>query len=284
MFRYSAFGLTVSSELELPQLPPGCGNPDIEIRLGTVQRSRQKANNCDHIIFNSRIGGFHMKEGRQIVVDPAEGADPDLIQVILTGRAMAYLLRQRGWLPLHASGIAIDGQAILFIGPSGSGKSSAAAALRARGHTVVTDDVGMIQTIGGACHVRPAYSALRLTADSMDLIAGKTDFRSLMQFDKMAVHWTQEALPATLPVRHIYVLDFGEEAKVQDLPPLLAAVSLSLHSFVKRSRYDVESIEAHVRQCASVAGVVPVSQITRRRSFAGMDSLVRLVEQRASCG
>jgi hypothetical protein len=283
VFQYSAFGFSVSSQLELPQLPPqGFGVPDIEIRLGSVERSRLKANNVDHIVFNDRVGGFHMKEGRQIIVDPAPGADPDLIKVILTGRAMACLIRQRGWLPLHGSSVSIQGEAALFLGPSGAGKSSMAAALRARGHAVVTDDVAMVRIVDGICRVRPSSSFLRLTEDSMSLLEGNTDFQSEFNYDKSVVKSRQEALPETVPVKRIYVLDFGEEFRIEVLPPLLAVATLSLHSFVKGRNLDPECLRAHVKQCAEAAKVVPIAQVTRRRSFSGLPELIDLVEREVS--
>jgi hypothetical protein len=280
LFQYSAFGFSVSSQLELPQLPPQCfGVPDIEIRLGSVERSPLKANNADHIIFDNRIGAFHMKEGRQIIVDPAPGADPDLIKVVLTGRAMAFLIRQRGWLPLHGSSVSIRGAAALFLGPSGAGKSSMAAALRARGHAVVADDVAMVRTVDGICCVRPSSSFLRLTEDSMCLLEGNTEFRSEFNYDKSIVKSHQNALPEIVPVKRIYVLDFGEEFRIEELPPLLALATLSLHSFVKGRNLDPECLRAHVKQCAEVAKAVSMSQVTRRRAFSGLPELIDLVER-----
>lgn len=279
-FQYSAFGFSVSSQLELPQLPPQTfAVPDIEIRLGPVERSALKANNIDHIIFDKRIGGFHMKEGRQIIVDPAPGVDPDLIKVILTGRAMAFLIRQRGWLPLHGSSVSIQGEAALFLGPSGAGKSSMAAALRARGHAVVTDDVAMVRTSEGSCRVRPSSSFLRLTEDSMCLLEGNTEFQTEFSYDKSVVKSPQEALPETVPVQCIYVLDFGEEFQIEELPPLLAVATLSLHSFVNGRNLDPDCLRAHVKQCAEVAKVVSMSQVTRHRSFSGLPELIDLVER-----
>src|SRR5665213_2382780 len=127
MFLYACFGLTVLSDVELPGLPPGDGEPDVVIGLGSVPRTPRKATMDDEIAFHARGGAFHIKQGREIVLDPPPGVDIGLLRVLLMGRIMAFLLRQRGWLPLHASGIDIDGQAVLFLGASGSGKSTTAA-------------------------------------------------------------------------------------------------------------------------------------------------------------
>jgi hypothetical protein len=282
MYYYSAFGLSVSSELELPHLLPGSRQFDVEIRLGSVKKTQQMANDSDHIIFVKNAGGFHMKSGRQIVVDPAPEADTDLIRVILTGRAMALLLRQQGWLPLHASGVVIDGRAILFLGPSGAGKSSTAAALRARGHTVITDDVAIVRTVNGKCCVRPASSLLRLTPDSMDLLKKEDYLRTCDQLDKSAVQLAQPSLQEEIHVQRIHVLDFADEFRMEDVPLVTAAVSLSVHSFVRRRQYEWEQVKAHVRQCAETAGVVPLTRIFRRRCLRELPEMIRMVERQAS--
>src|ERR1700733_4579320 len=105
MFLYSFFGLAIHSEVELADLPGGTGDPDVVIRLGSVPRTPRKATMREEIAFHARGGAFHIKEGREIVLDPEPGADPSLLRVLLAGRMMAFLLRQRGWLPTHRSGI-----------------------------------------------------------------------------------------------------------------------------------------------------------------------------------
>ncbi len=128
MYRYSAFSLTIDSEVELPELSEGRGEPDVIIRLGTVTAQQTQATIEDEFALPLNVGRFHVKGGREIVVDPLPDADPYILRAMLQGRLMAYLLRQRGCLPLHASGVAIGGQAVLFLGESGAGKSTTAAA------------------------------------------------------------------------------------------------------------------------------------------------------------
>ena len=60
-------------------------------------------------------GHFARLRAREMPDDPLPGADPEAMRVILIGRMMAYLLRQRGWLSLHGSGVSIDGRAVLTV-------------------------------------------------------------------------------------------------------------------------------------------------------------------------
>ncbi len=277
MFRYACFGLTVDSELELPNLPPGDGDPDVAIRLGRVPHS-PGATMDEEIVLHPLGGTFRIKEGREIVLDPPPGADPDLLRVLLTGRMMAFLLRQRGWLPLHASGVDIDGRAVLFLGAAGRGKSTIAAAFHRQGRRVVTDDVGAIRpVIGRRCVVCPGGSRIRLKDDSRSVLDG-TELRRVFQWDKHTLDLAGVEPPDPLPVGRIYVLDYGTEIGNELIPPLTAAALLSTHSFVVRRRMNREALSAHIRDCALVAATVPVLRLVRLRSLAALPELVRQVE------
>ena len=69
---------------------------------------------------------------------------------------------------LHASCVAIDGRAVLIVGPSGSGKSDLALRLLDRGFTLVSDDRTIVRKAGG-----------RLIATAPDRIKGKLEIRGV---------------------------------------------------------------------------------------------------------
>src|SRR5438874_2667027 len=126
MYRYSGYGFAIDSELEFPELPPGDGEPDVVIRLGTVPRIACRPTLDEEFAFNTLAGAFHIRGGREIIVDPLPDAAPGALSLVLLGKIMAFLLRQRGWLPLHASVVVVNERAILFLAPSGGGKSTTA--------------------------------------------------------------------------------------------------------------------------------------------------------------
>src|SRR5579863_7665772 len=170
MFCYRGYSLIISSELPLPELPEAEGDPDIVIRLGPIPRVPREATATNELAIHTLTGAYQITNGREIVVDPLPNVDPDAVRMVLLGRMMAYLLRQRGWLPLHASGVAVDGCAVLFLGESGAGKSTTAAAFHARGHQVITDDVAPVRISGDRCVALPVRPRLRLDASSRSLM------------------------------------------------------------------------------------------------------------------
>lgn len=63
----------------------------------------------------------------------------------LINTAMGYLLYQRGEFALHASAVSVDDKAILFLGNSGSGKSSIAASIQDISK-FITEDIALIKS------------------------------------------------------------------------------------------------------------------------------------------
>jgi hypothetical protein len=282
MFRYSWFLLSIHSEIELSGLPPGGPEPDVVIRLGRVPHTPY-ASVDEEIAVNGLAGRFQMKQGREIVVDPVPGADPALLRVLLAGRMMAFLLRQRGWLPLHGSGVLLDGQAVLFLGASGAGKSTVAAAFHARSHQVITDDVAPVRvTREGEWILRPAGPVLRLLDDSRSVFGGKEP-RGDFQWDKHVFDLSGNGRMDLAPVRRIYVLADGDLLGQELVSPLNAAHVLSQTSFIKPRRTNKEALAIHLRDCSALASGVPVFRLTRPRSLAALPELVRWIEMEV-CG
>jgi hypothetical protein len=278
MYRYSGYGLGIDSELELPELPAGDGEPDVVIRLGSVPANSRPSIPDEEFAFNTLAGAFRIRGGTEIIVDPLPGAAPGALNVVLLGKIMAFLLRQRGWLPLHASVVVVDGQAVLFLAPSGGGKSTTAAAFHARGHMAVADDIGAVRVVNQQSIVRPAWGRIRLPDDSCELLAG-LNLQSEFHFDKHTYRLSATNLRRSFPVNRIYSLEFGEELRTEVLAPLEAVAVLSRHSFARHRILGKEALRIHLRECASVASATGVYRLERPRSLSGLSALAGMVEK-----
>jgi len=97
----------------------------------------------------------------------------ETLRHLLLDQVVPRMLGQAGRLVLHASAVQTpDGNCLLFVGDSGRGKSTLAAALQARGCTLLTDDCLMLSRHAGALHAIPSYAGVRLKEDSAECLLG----------------------------------------------------------------------------------------------------------------
>lgn len=119
---------------------------------------------------------LHYKSGLQVVLDAAgtlisiTGTD-DLMrgpfEAFLVGPVLGFVMRLRGILALHASGIEVAQRGMVFCAMSGSGKSTLASTLLKDGR-LITDDTAALTLEGETWFVHPGGQRLRLWADSSD--------------------------------------------------------------------------------------------------------------------
>ena len=87
---------------------------------------------------------------------------------ILGTRAISVLVR-RGLPVLHGSAIMVGDEAVAFIGDKRFGKSTMAATMVQRGHTLVTDDVVVLdRSEPSGWAVRPGPFGMKLWPDAIE--------------------------------------------------------------------------------------------------------------------
>jgi hypothetical protein len=216
-YAYRLAALRIESDLDLPELPPlnepGASAPDIVIRRGKLPAQLPGADHVD-AIFQTRgrdeyllnlqgTGRILVRQGREIVIELEDGADPINTRALLTGPVQAVLWHQRGLLPLRASAAVIGGRAVALAGPAATGKSTLAAVLAQPGHQILADGICVVATedTSGSPIVLPGVSLLGLWRDTLEQfgIAANGFRRALSGRDKFLVDgWTCCAEPRRL--------------------------------------------------------------------------------------
>ena len=115
------------------------------------------------------------REGRDVWADWPEGYALEDAATYLVGPVLGFVLRLRGITPLHASAIAVEDQAIAFVGVPGAGKSTTAAAFAHRGFAVLSDDVVALEDGQNHFLVAPGYPRVNLWPDSVRALLGSED-------------------------------------------------------------------------------------------------------------
>ncbi|WP_217597200.1 aldolase [Cohnella sp. GbtcB17] len=281
-----AFGLTILSELPLPELPEASADhieTDVTVRIGDLsgvwqafaEPGRTSSVTEDRLLF--RIEGtaiYEVRGGREIVVSPEEKAQPDKVRLYLLGTCMGALLQQRRILPLHGSAVLINGKVYAFIGDSGAGKSTMASCLLQRGYSLVSDDViavaGPNETVP---YVMPAYPQQKLWQTSLDGlgIAGASFKPIIERVDKFAVPVTEAFNGSPVPLGGIFVLSRAETAEIEitDVPRFLGMAILQYHTFRKSLIEGFGLNEWHFRSAVALAGRVPLKKLGRPAESVG---------------
>lgn len=199
---YQAFGLHLCSDRPLPWLQLRSTNaapvePEVSIRFGAIGdsaldaggpiicRRNWRANTAGFLLQVDGVAQFLVQDGSRILIEAEPGASQDEINAYLMGSAIAALLQQRRILTLHASAIDTPKGAVLFLGPSGIGKSTLLAAMQALGYSMLSDDISALRLSAAApAQVLPAYPALRLQPSSLNKLGQTSQGASKLSADK----------------------------------------------------------------------------------------------------
>lgn len=266
---YRLFGLTIRSELELPELPPIAdeGPPDVVISVGDVPPAGPG------VIAIPDVATFRVTEGSRIVVDAVPEAARRNVRLFLLGSAMGLLLHQRGLLPLHASAVEIDGKAVAFMGASGAGKSTLAAWFHDRGHRILADDVLVVRFgADGQAMALPGMPRLRLWKEALELSGREPrgferSYAGDDDWEKYDVPLPVHAPSAKgLPLAVLYQLGFAAPG-IRSLNGLAAAETVFANTYRGRFVAEAGNPTAHMQSCLALVERTPVFEFTRPRDF-----------------
>jgi hypothetical protein len=289
MYCYVAYGLGIRSDLPLEELEPADIDADITIRIchdHAVVKRHLDGSRPYHIsetqacFYWDDLGGILVRNGCEIVIAPRKGVDERLLSTLILGWTLALVLHQRKWLVLHASAVSIEGRAVLFLAPSGRGKSSCAAALMARGHSMLADDVAVINTEHEPFQVPPSFPSLKLMPDSaaalgLDPRGGKPVH---LGSDKSFFSLSHSYQKGSVPLSRVYSLSAGATVKIERLKASAAVMELvkntyhiGLDALATRGR--------HLVQCSDLARKVPVFRLTRSSELDSLSEIALRVEE-----
>jgi hypothetical protein len=120
-------------------------------------------------LWGNGIGTFHVLPGaRQVNAYIEQEADERFVGNMVLGYLSAFVLHQLGHATLHASAVVTTHGAVVFMGPSGRGKSTMAAAFLRRGASLLTDDVLRLYVEGDSVYGVPSFPVMKLWDPSLE--------------------------------------------------------------------------------------------------------------------
>jgi hypothetical protein len=290
---YTACGLAIESEFEIPDLAAGPAHaPDVTIRLGTAPESLEQPK-AEGVLYQvtprefllkvPRIARYWVHAGREVVIDRESGAPDDDVRVFLLSSALGALLHQRGLLPLHGSAIAGPRGAALFLGQSGCGKSTLAAEFRRRGYRVLADEVCAISPdANGAPRICPSYPRLRLWADAAGQLGQNLDgllpVRSELGKYSLPL---DDYSPGAQAISAVYGIHPGNTGELSVTPLEQAGKLREITSNVYRARFrrGMQTGESQFPLAAALAAETRVCRVVRPRLPYRLDDLATMLER-----
>ena len=287
---YSCFDFRLRSEVELAELVPardeGDSRPIVEIRVGAVPESLPgaapplhglQASAGDALLAVPNVGRYLVRDGLEIIVDPAPGASDRNVRLFLLGSALGLLCHQRGLLPLHANAIVSSGVAVGFAGRSGSGKSTLAAHFQQAGYEVLCDDVCVLSfDPDGAPFAWPGLPRLKLWGDAASAFghdpAGLD--RAMDGMDKYHVPVAAAGAPRPIPFSRLYVLaraGEGEEGAIRRLRGREAMEAVLAQTYRGAYLAPMGLTGRHFAQCAALVASAGIWSASRAWGYDVFD-------------
>ncbi|HKV63403.1 MAG TPA: hypothetical protein VJO16_15945 [Candidatus Acidoferrum sp.] len=317
-FRYSFFGHSFSSNLPLPGVIPtnsSKGPTDIELHLGIPQQSAQEnppgSEELIYVSSETNSAGepalriLKVERGEFVRLAYEDGTKfwldrkrenvwatwPDTSSLentasYLLGPVLGLVLRLRGVTCLHASAVSFGDHSVAFVGSTGAGKSTTAAAFARQGYRVLSDDIVPLEERQGDFYVQPAYPYLCLWPDSVQVLYGSVEGfpRFIPDWDKRRLDLGQQGTRfenRSLRLGAIYVL--GERRPdpapyIEPMKPQKALLALVADTYANK----ILDRELRAREFAILGRLVasvPVRRVCPNEDARRLEELCKVIRR-----
>jgi hypothetical protein len=282
-----AYGLRIRSEIRLVGAAPSVESPgrgsvrlsefDVDRLSGTRRETLLERRHADGSLGMrvARLDGGYLIEapghGTFRVIDDGSRVEYDRLATPiwrwhrpLCAQALPLAATLGGLELFHASAVVLDDRAVAFVADSGTGKTSVALALLARGAALVTDDVLALESTAREVLAHPGVPIANMAADQLALMTGSERARigfPIGRSDKVHIQIAKmSARP--LPLGALYFLarsDAVEGLSIEPASPpdpreLLGATFMP--HVVTRAR-----LTTQLTTCAQIADMVPLFKL-----------------------
>ncbi len=221
MWNYDVYGLRLQSDILIDGLVPSITPRALDLLLDTspfppalhALFETCAAEDDDNVAIAHAAEGYVVayRDGTRFFIEedgslirvawPATSTAEDMATYLL-GPLLAYVLRIRGVLCLHASAVVIEGRAVLLAAPHGGGKSTTAARFSDRGASVMSDDVVPIFWKGEVPTAYAGYPRLRLWDETAQALYGSAE-----ALPKLTTTWNKRYLDLQAEQRRFAATD-----------------------------------------------------------------------------
>ncbi|HKV99611.1 MAG TPA: hypothetical protein VJN96_07300 [Vicinamibacterales bacterium] len=282
---YRVYGLTLRTPLSLPiPAAPVSTHADLLLRPARAAefpssarrprswfRYRALPDGAAHLEWRGLFEFLVSPDGGTVRYRRLARASDRSLGTYLLGHVLSFSLVARGAEPLHGTAVTVGGEAVVFLGECGDGKSTLGAAMIRRGAKMLSDDLIAIHRRGRSCLVQPGPARLKLYRHVARAVIGRRrEWPMHADTAKLVVPVrARERARRPVRLRAFYVLARGRDIRIDTLSPGAAVVELLRSSF--NLTVDSRSRErTRFKLAAALARSVPVKRLTYPRSLAAL--------------
>lgn len=273
--RYTVFGLTLDSEIEFPELLKTEQSPQLQILYGNVPESldpesfkgaRFQINKKEFLISIDNVVRIYYKDPK-IIVQPLDKVDENSIRAFILGPVLGAILHYKNRLPLHASGILVDGKAVLISGRSGVGKSTLALSFYKQEFALISDDICSIEMIDKNVMLLPGFPQMKQWPASLKIFN-----ENIEEFDLVRPEIEKRNYPAKnfvtkneIEISQIFFLKSHnkENIEINKLSGIDKFSALKNNTYRKSLIPHTGNIESHFRLCTKVSELIEMYEVKR---------------------
>lgn len=294
-YYYSAYGLTLGSEIRLPPLKkinpclvdvlikraPLLPSPSLQptkiFRAGLQATFAQNGPQQLWLSWNPLLS-FMVINGKEIILDTVQ-RDEDVLSLFTLSEALGLILFQRGYFLLHGSAIELQGKGVVFLGEPGAGKSTTVAAFAQQGVRVISDDMVCIQVSKTEPPlILPAFPQIKIWETTVaGLQLAKNELTAVREgVNKFSWHESISFTENAVPLEQIFVLTAPNELEDAPVEVPKHQIPLELLSYfpLADALLQGEPLKDYFEKSITLAQVVPLVKISRPADFTKLRAFV----------
>lgn len=224
--------------------------------------------------------------GRMIVAKSPAGVARATVDHFLADQVLPRVLAHSGKLVIHAGSVRFGDEALVFMGPSGRGKSTLVASLDRAGLALLGDDAMVLSTVDGVPQVQPVYPSLRLFPDSIAaLMPGASTTGPVAHYstkERIDLGFADVGAASPLPIRALFAIAAVDEHRAIGLRRLSVAQACMalVESSFALDPTDLVRARDRLKQASALAGAVPAFELSYPRDFACLAEVRRAIVER----
>ena len=227
------------------------------------------------------VGEFLISgDGRRMSCRQFDRATCESFEVYMLGQALSYALVGQGFEPIHATVVVVNGEAVVFLGDSGFGKSTLAASFISAGYQLLTDDLLILRENHGRLFAYPGppriklfpRTARRFLGTAADGIPMNRDTQKLiLPLDR------RRSCSLPVSVKAIFALASPREVfrkqpvRLKPLSPREAFLELVKNTFNYRIT-DGARLQRQFTEASRLVRLMPIRKLSIPRNFSELPS------------